>query len=110
MVANECSLGDIYIRYLSYNTAELLKADLVKRLPIKIDIGAREATAGCICRAAPSAQRFCHVCTGAVYSTPPKDRAFNGDMFFPVERELVSAIFFCFCFRRSAAVRPHSGL
>jgi hypothetical protein len=26
-----------------------------------------------------------------VYSSAPKDRAFNGDMFFPVERELVSA-------------------
>jgi hypothetical protein len=32
--------GEVYIRYLSYNNAEHLKADLIKRLPIKIDIGA----------------------------------------------------------------------
>ena len=91
MQTNAFTAGDIYIRYLSYNTAELLKADLVKRLPIKIDIGTRTAAAARFfftTRASPHLHTF----PGAVYSTPPKDRAFNGDMFFPVERELVSAL------------------
>jgi hypothetical protein len=32
--------GEIYIRYLSYKSSEDLKADLVRRVPVKIDIGA----------------------------------------------------------------------
>ena len=72
MLPDECSVGDIYIRYLSYNTAELLKADLVKRLPIKIDIGTREAIVGCVSRAV---QLLSPVVTFAqVLCTPPRPR------------------------------------
>lgn len=93
MVIDPSFADDIYLRYLSYNTAEHLKSDLVRRIPIKIDIGAPmplRASSNCKCAAASPVFWF-DACSGAVYSTPPKDRAFNGDMFFPVERELVRA-------------------
>ncbi len=56
---------DIYLRYLSFSSAEELKAELVRRLPHKIDLG-------------------------AVYNVRPSDHGRNAvDGFQPVEKELV---------------------
>lgn len=57
--------GDIYCRYLSFNTEEEFKASLIQRIPIKIDIG-------------------------AIYTANPRNRKMCVDSsFYPIERELV---------------------
>ena len=78
-----CFTDDIYIRYLSYNTADHLKADLVKRVPIKIDIGAPMLLSAasrcnshhslrCTC-SLPSVHAHPHLPL-QVLSTPPRPR------------------------------------
>ncbi|KAJ1475771.1 hypothetical protein T484DRAFT_1633476, partial [Baffinella frigidus] len=57
--------NDIYIRFLSYNTVEELKADMMKKIPHKIDMG-------------------------AVYSSEPKSKAMiSKEAFQEISREFV---------------------